>query len=165
MISLCWPILLTARYLHSVKAKVRRFVMLLLWIKNTKAFSILVFQTLNPHFIVVFTTIRCWVFFQKMGYRKSAASSGALLSTTNDIETCKYCGKTYRSKMGLWYHVREHEGKFSYTCNYCGKGYNAKSNYNYHVSMHEGRGYGCLKCKKVFRVDSQLKKHQRSCCN
>ena len=50
MISLCWSILLTAQYRYSVKAKVRRSVVLLLWIENTKTFSFLVFQTLNPHF-------------------------------------------------------------------------------------------------------------------
>lgn len=87
----------------------------------------------------------------------------AVRSEPTEAFVCKYCGKVYKSNVGLWYHVRQHEGKFSYTCKYCGKGFNAKGNYSYHVSMHEGTGYGCFKCRTFFRVESQLKKHQSLC--
>ena len=89
--------------------------------------------------------------------------SRPLNSTVKDRFICKYCGKSYGSNVGLWYHIREHEGKFSYTCNYCGKGFNRKGQYDEHISAHEGRGYLCLKCHKVFKTDSLLKKHRATC--
>ena len=76
---------------------------------------------------------------------------------------CRYCGKSYGSANGLWYHIREHEGKYKYKCSYCDKAFNRKDQYEMHISFHEGRGYCCMKCKKIFRVESQLKKHQTTC--
>ena len=52
---------------------------------------------------------------------------------------------------------------FTHTCNYCGKGFNQKGRYEEHISAHEERGYLCLKCNKVFRTDSLLKKHRVTC--
>ena len=84
-------------------------------------------------------------------------------SISKDRFICKYCAKAYGSRMGLWYHIKEHEGNFTHTCNYCGKGFNRKGQYEEHITAHEGRGYLCLKCHKVFRTDSLLKKHRVTC--
>ena len=72
---------------------------------------------------------------------------------------CKYCSRVFKSLQGLKHHIKEQEGKFKYKCSYCGKGYNIKSGYDYHVSKHEGKGFSCLKCKTVFRIESKFKTH------
>ena len=50
---------------------------------------------------------------------------------------CDYCGKVFKSALGLKRHRSEHTGEYSFSCKLCNKGYNVKKDYMRHMESHK----------------------------
>ncbi len=76
------------------------------------------------------------------------------------VYPCPKCPKTYKSNVGLAYHMQQHTGKFSYWCDACEKGFAVKTNYNHHMAKHQGMTFPCNLCNKRFKSKVGLQYHQ-----
>ena len=69
---------------------------------------------------------------------ESAKSSSLSKSETStqwetDNHTCQYCGKSFTSKAGLYYHLPIHTGRFKINCKTCGSGFMDTIKYRNHL--------------------------------
>lgn len=105
------------------------------------------------------------------------------------LYTCKLCKRSFRSRYGLSYHSKRHQGishmcpfenctkRFTnkqslikhksihsnerkHLCNICGKTFNLMDSLNYHLKTHDGgRLYLCAHCGRSFKQACHLKVH------
>ncbi|KAF2880748.1 hypothetical protein ILUMI_25420 [Ignelater luminosus] len=105
------------------------------------------------------------------------------------LYTCKLCKRSFRSRYGLSYHLKRHQGishtcpfencrkRFTnkqslkkhrsihsnerkHLCNICGKTFNLIDSLNYHLKAHSGgRMHLCAQCGKSFKQACHLKVH------
>ena len=54
-------------------------------------------------------------------------------SSELDSHSCQYCGKTFISKAGMYYHLPIHTGKFKIHCKTCGMGFMDTIKYRTHI--------------------------------
>ena len=72
------------------------------------------------------------------------------------------CGKKFKSKKGLGYHVKLHTGQLDHTCNSCDAAYitSAALSIHHRVKHTECHSYYCLECGKQFQYRGTLDKHR-----
>ena len=77
----------------------------------------------------------------------------------------KNCGRTFKNLGDLNRHVNQHNGIW-YTCDFCTYRNKDKRNTSSHMKTHvEGNeAYGCQKCGKCFRFNTQYRRHQKDGC-
>ena len=76
--------------------------------------------------------------------------------------TCKLCGKTLTTELGLKYHVAMHEGQYRYHCQFCGRGFSSTTNLKGHLVQHTGiKAFLCHICKEEFTYGYMLKRHMQ----
>ena len=67
------------------------------------------------------------------------------LHSTTSQNNCDECGKTFKSHLKLYCHIRYHHDKRVYTCNHCFKEFPNKIRYHQHIRLkHE---YGPVTCE------------------
>ena len=97
-------------------------------------------------------------------YAKSDSTQMTLMSTPYPFK-CALCGKQYKVKESLEYHLEAHTGT-RYTCDKCtdSKVYTNKKAFKAHESWHESGcpSYKCDECSKTFQMLRLLKSHKKS---
>ena len=73
---------------------------------------------------------------------------------------CKFCGRGYKTYVGVYLHERIHTGK-TFKCSYCNKDFNAKTHLTRHLWIHTGEfPYYCPLCTRNFRDVHAMKVHK-----
>lgn len=73
---------------------------------------------------------------------------------------CGTCGKHYRSARKLREHERLHTGDLPYLCYRCGRSFNTESKLNVHLRVHSGEcPYRCKYCSAAFGRHDRLQRH------
>ena len=73
---------------------------------------------------------------------------------------CKFCGRGYKTYVGVYLHERIHTGK-TFKCSYCNKEFNAKTHLTRHQWIHTGEfPYYCPLCQRNFRDVHAMKIHK-----
>ncbi len=66
----------------------------------------------------------------------SVGSTKTTGSTTGTSCSCKYCGKIFTSRAGLYYHLPVHTGKYKLHCQVCKAGFMDTIKYRNHLQQH-----------------------------
>lgn len=75
---------------------------------------------------------------------------------------CPSCDKTFKTRVHLKNHFRQHSGEKPYECGVCHEKFRHKASMISHCRKHDGqRPYCCEICGKTFREPSTLKAHSR----
>nr|XP_019531488.3 adult enhancer factor 1 isoform X2 [Aedes albopictus] len=75
---------------------------------------------------------------------------------------CELCGKYFKDKYKLNYHVRIHSPELSHRCDICGKVFAHQSTLSNHKRIHSGeRAFKCGTCGKAFVQSSALSNHTK----
>lgn len=75
---------------------------------------------------------------------------------------CELCGKYFKDKYKLNYHVRIHSPELSHRCEICGKVFAHQSTLSNHKRIHSGeRAFKCNTCGKAFVQSSALSNHTK----
>ncbi|XP_058460855.1 zinc finger protein OZF-like isoform X2 [Malaya genurostris] len=75
---------------------------------------------------------------------------------------CDMCGKYFKDKYKLNYHVRIHSPELSHRCDVCGKVFAHQSTLSNHKRIHSGeRAFKCATCGKAFVQSSALSNHTK----
>lgn len=75
---------------------------------------------------------------------------------------CKYCGKTFYTKLSMENHERSlHTHEHPFKCEVCETTFSNHNVYNSHMRTHKG-GFPCLMCAKVFVHEKTLQRHMES---
>lgn len=75
---------------------------------------------------------------------------------------CDLCGKYFKDKYKLNYHVRIHSPELSHRCDICGKVFAHQSTLSNHKRIHSGeRAFKCGTCGKAFVQSSALSNHTK----
>ena len=77
--------------------------------------------------------------------------------------SCETCGKTFKRKMSLRYHIKTHNGGVKeFTCEECGKELSTKDSLTWHMNTHTGfKPYSCSFCPRQFGQASSLVNHEK----
>ena len=97
--------------------------------------------------------------FSKTTKARKGRKSGAEYS---DGIQCQICGKLYKNKSGLHYHMQHHTGKYGHKCQICQKGFTTKQSLEDHKLKHSGQSYNCDYCEKSFSGKRGYEIHMRS---
>ena len=74
---------------------------------------------------------------------------------------CTECGRSFKTKNGLTYHLRGHSGAEPFRCPECGKAYIYKQNLTNHlqVTHSDKKPFHCTECDGEFKTKSGLNSH------
>lgn len=74
---------------------------------------------------------------------------------------CKYCDASFKQKVHLDTHTRQHEGLRPYICERCGKAYHCKSVLKSHINRYHLRlkPHKCDQCSNTYRQLYELRDH------
>ena len=53
------------------------------------------------------------------------------------VFACEYCGRTFTTGTGLYFHTAVHTGEWKHTCDMCNKGFMESSKYQIHMRTHQ----------------------------
>ena len=77
--------------------------------------------------------------------------------------SCETCGKTFKQRMALRYHVKAHTGIKEFTCEECGRGLSTKDALTGHMNTHKGlKPFTCSFCPKQFGQGQNLRSHEQN---
>lgn len=102
----------------------------------------------------------------KLFFTKDAQAKHRLSVHENQRLPCDEpaCGKSFKTKLGLTNHKKDHIGVYRYLCPQCGKGFNYKSEFECHVVKHdEKQPFMCTKCNERFSFKTNMVRHSRTC--
>lgn len=75
---------------------------------------------------------------------------------------CSECGKTYKNRYSLLYHIRQHSGEKPYECKICGEKFQWSSRRAEHIRrFHMAPGVECDICHIKFRALGSLYEHRK----
>lgn len=75
---------------------------------------------------------------------------------------CEYCGKFFRGKDGLKFHVMVHRGEKPFVCEFCGKAFILNTFLRQHLRTHPEsnvKPFECMECGKTFIKKSLYEHH------
>ncbi|XP_041665157.1 zinc finger protein 436-like [Cheilinus undulatus] len=76
---------------------------------------------------------------------------------------CTECGKRFKRKGHLNYHMTVHSSEKPFSCSECGKGFKIQWSLKEHMRTHTGeKPFDCSECGKRFASKPNLKRHMRT---
>ena len=70
------------------------------------------------------------------------------------------CGKTFKQRKQIVFHMQRHRGQFNHTCNICNKKFVTNTSYDIHMKVHNGEfNFRCVDCQKPFVTESSFDRH------
>ena len=80
------------------------------------------------------------------------------IDDSQEMLTCEICASTVKGKIGLYLHKRHMHGNQNFTCTECGKQYKSKENLKYHMTVaHTGEyPFRCDQCGKGYMLKKKL---------
>lgn len=75
-------------------------------------------------------------------------------------DSCRFCGKTFKSKYTLNVHMKTHSNEKSFVCNICLKTFRLKHHLQSHSAVHNAeKPFQCIVCNHRFRLKHALRQH------